>query len=127
MKTNNRTVYTLSLILAAILLSTPGNVYAAKKKLQILCSKNGGVLVRAGKCKKGEAKLSITDFVQEAVNVASVSGPQGPQGLQGPAGPQGEPGPQGIAGGTGIQGPQGLQGNPSGLDVANCYVKNITI
>lgn len=53
----------------------------------------------------------------EAQWLASLVGPQGPQGLQGETGPQG---PQGIQGETGPQGPQGETGpigpqGPQGL------------
>lgn len=101
----------------------PYEASAAKKKAQILCSKDGAMAVRSGKCKKGEKLLGIKDFVQEAVAVSAVQGPIGPQGPIGLTGPQGEPGPQGPVGPQGIVGPIGPKGDTAALKFANCYRK----
>ena len=46
----------------------------------------------------------------QTLDLGSVIGPQGPQGVPGPQGPQGDPGPQGTQGPQGDQGPQGNPG-----------------
>lgn len=53
----------------------------------------------------------------EAEWLASLEGPQGPQGIQGEVGPQGIQGPIGLTGPQGEVGPQGIQGEtgPQGI------------
>lgn len=50
------------------------------------------------------------DIIMSVVNLGSVIGPQGPQGIQGETGATGPQGPQGETGATGATGPQGPQG-----------------
>ena len=62
-------------------------------------------------------------FQWVSLNVTSIAGPQGPQGLQGPTGPQGPQGSPGAPGPQGIQGPPGPQGltGPAGFSQAAIF------
>jgi hypothetical protein len=95
------------------------SAYGASKT-QILCSKNGAIVVRTGKCKRSETRASVATLVQQTVSTTQVVGPIGPIGPQGPAGPAGPQGPQGAVGNVG---PAGPQGDPAGLDFVACYEK----
>lgn len=111
-------------ILAFLFSVTPSLSYAAKKPVQILCSKNGTIKVRNNRCAKGEKRIALKDLVQEAVSVSAVQGPVGPQGPQGPQGAQGPQGPQGPTGVQGVQGPVGPKGDTAAFKISNCYSKS---
>lgn len=96
-----------------------GGAYAAggSSTITVCVRHHGGTLYKAGRCRKGDTKLSFNRQGPAGPQGArGAAGPQGPVGQTGPAGPQGPTGPagpQGPKGDTGPQGPTGQTG-PAG-------------
>lgn len=120
----------LLLTVFSIVASMPEAIAATKA--QVVCSNaKGAIVVRTGRCKKKETKLSLASLATSAVTFAQVQltglpGPQGAQGPQGSQGLQGSQGPQGLQGAKGDTGGVGATGNPAGFDVGGCYFKPLT-
>lgn len=93
-----------------------GGAYAAggSSTITVCVHHHGGTLYKAGRCRKGDRKLSFNRQGPAGPQGArGATGPQGPVGQTGPAGPQGLTGPQGPKGDTGPQGATGQTG-PAG-------------
>ena len=111
MKLNKKLAIAALSVLTLIPMCDPASAAPKKPaaKKQVICTKDGNLFVRTGKCKKGEAKASLPTIVQQSVTtIPSVAGPQGPTG------------PKGDTGAT------GAQGVSSGFDTSSCYFLQTT-